>query len=158
MAAFRSSRGLGWGGGCLIAAVVGVILLAGTGFFGFRAMMSEGADELRAQLEDNPVILEHIGEIESIESETIKSGKLLSEDEIETDWWLWTIRGTKGSGLLKVRTPTDEESEILFKVTEGELQLDGGSTYALFEHVEGPGKPKQPALPDDPPESLPNPK
>ena len=145
---------MGWGGGCLIAAVVGVAVLGGLGFFGFRKVMSMGAEEITTQLEDNPVILEHIGAIESVEGETIKSGTVLSEEELENDWWIWSIRGTNGSGILKVRTPEEPDGSVLFKIVEGELRM-GDESYDLFPDAATHEKPE---LPAKPPESLPNPK
>ena len=159
MAAFKNTRGLGWVGGCLIVFVLGVVVIGGLGFLGFRKAMSQAAEEITAQLKDHPVIVERIGDITEIEQQLTKGPEHLTTAQIENGWWLWSIEGTKGKGLLKVQLDTGSESKTPFKLVDGEL-LMGEASYPLFvkKKVDGPGKPEKPSGPEKPAESLPNPK
>jgi len=157
MAAHRNTRGVGWVGGCLIVFVIGVVALGGLGFLGFQKAMSQASEEIAAQLHDHPVILQHIGEITEVEQQLTKGPEHLTTKQIENGWWLWSIQGSKGSGLLKVQMITDEEANTAFKIVDGEL-LMGEESFPLFKKKEGLGKPEKPTVPEKPAETPPDPK
>ncbi len=93
-----------------------------------EAGIDEGLEEfdrqVQADIEDHPVIVEHIGAITEL-----KHDFDLSTDE-PGDVWVFHISGDKGSGLLRANCVTiDEWTE---QVDAGELTLDSGEVYELF--------------------------
>jgi hypothetical protein len=109
-------------GGCAVIAVLAL-------FFGGWAMVRLGLDvfasDVESELRDNPVIIEHIGRIEELEVDLTAS---LSTDE--NDDFVFTVRGTKGSGLVHATCITrDDGTEA---VTAGTIQLESGETLGLF--------------------------
>lgn len=132
--------------------------------------MSQAAEEITAQLKEHPVIVQHIGEISGVEQQLTKGPQHLTTAQIEKGWWLWSIEGSKGSGLLKVHMVADEAAGTAFNIDDGEL-LMGEDSYPLFKkkvppakveppakEEDGPGKPETPTEPEKPAESLPDPK
>ena len=74
------------------------------------------AEQVKADIEDNPVIVEHIGRIESIELDLLASG-----DTPGDDTFVFELKGTKGNGVLTVEVVTvDDEHE---EVRSGTLRL-----------------------------------
>jgi len=122
-------------GGCLIAAFVVVLILGGLGYFGFRKAMDKAGELVAGQLRENPVIVEHIGEIDEVDMDLAETGKA----QLGKDWAVWSITGSKGSGLLKLHIPTGDKEEPAFQIKAGELQMEDGESYDLY--------------PDDPPAS-----
>ena len=122
-------------GGCSVIAVLAVI-------FGGWAMVRLGldafADEVEAELRENPVIIEHIGRIEELEVELQTSLSIEGQDE-----FVFRARGTKGSGLINATCVTNDDG--VEEVVAGTIQLDSGETLDLF-----PEAPKAPQ--DAPPE------
>ena len=83
------------------------------------------AEQVKADIEDNPVIVEHIGRIESIELDFSASA-----DAPGDDTFVFELKGTKGSGVLtaEVVTVGDEHEEV----RSGTLRLASGETVDLF--------------------------
>lgn len=109
-------------GGCAVIAVLAM-------FFGGWAMVRLGLDvfanDVESELRDNPVIIEHIGRIENLEVDLTAS---LSTEE--NDDFVFTVTGTKGSGLIHATCITrDDGTEA---VTAGTIQLESGETLDLF--------------------------
>lgn len=115
---------------CLIAVLVlgGVVLLVCCGglvglmLFGGRLM----ASEVEAQLRDNPVLQEHIGQIESFEIDWVRSGQ-----EEGDDTFVYRVEGTKGKGYCVVTHITDLEGNE--QIVRAELRTDEGDVYVLVE-------------------------
>lgn len=112
-----SSTGL-W----IALAISGVLLIVcGGGCVGlvmFGLNISE--EEIKAQLQDNPKIREHIGEIESIDMDIVASG---AEDD--SDVFVYRIKGDKGSGRITIREGAGEGYDTL--VEEATLRLPDGT-------------------------------
>lgn len=110
----------------LIGAVGTLVLVCcGGGALVLHLGMGEFAHQVQADLTDNPVIVEHIGEIESF---TIKYGaSFLEEGE---DVFVFRIRGTKGAGTVTAEcvSVSDDEEDVV----SGTLELAGGETFDLF--------------------------
>jgi hypothetical protein len=88
--------------GCAIAGTVSLLVCCGGGYFLTQTAFKTIAAETQRQLADDPVILEHIGEIESIEismsgiiEEAQKAGEQGGEGKL-----VFEIEGSKGSGQL----------------------------------------------------------
>ena len=121
--------GGGWGKGmtfgCLGCAVLAVlfVVVGGYAFFSFggKVLSTQVGESVR----DNPVVLEHLGRIESIEMdwmETVSNG--------QEDVFVYEVVGSKGSGVLRVVSITiDDTTE---QVVSGTLQLASGEELDLF--------------------------
>jgi hypothetical protein len=108
------------GGGGLSA-----VLCCGVGTFGMMALGANVMEvEVRDQLRDNPKLREHIGEIQSFETDVFGS---LAEPG--SDSFRYTVRGTLGEGELKVRHVTGEDAKEV--VEEANLRLSNGTQVQL---------------------------
>ncbi len=110
--------------GIIIGSVGGVILLCGGccfGFFYFRA--SSVADDITTDLQGNSVMGEHIGEVESLETDF--SSFSLTDDE-----YVFRVSGTLNSGTITAECIEDDVG--VFHVLWGQLELDTGEVYDLF--------------------------
>lgn len=112
--------------GLIVGGVVGAALVcggccAGLGYWGFNRITTE----VRNDLADNEVILEHVGAIESFE--------MLYSDSFarsESDVFVFRVTGDKGSGRITAKSVTGDDG--LEYVESGELVLDNGETYELI--------------------------
>lgn len=108
-------------GGCLILGVVavvagGLLIKFGLGFF---------AEQVEADLRDNPVIIEHLGQLEELKLDFEATLAAPGEDD-----YVFEASGTKGTGTLRVTSVTvDDETE---DVVAGTLQLASGEEFDLF--------------------------
>lgn len=120
----KSSGGIGIALGCIgcgVLAVIGLVAALGGFFYLGSEVLAEAVGE---DLRDHPVVLEHIGQIEAIDTEMLKS------IATEGDLFVYRVKGSKGSGLLRVESVShDDGSE---EVVSGTLQVDGGSEIDLF--------------------------
>ena len=106
-----------------IGAVVVVLICAGVvglAFFGMNVIETE----VRNQVRDDPVLVEHIGQIESFDADLTESGAI--EDE---DTFVYRVKGTKGSGVLTVRHVTDDNGDEVVK--SAKLRLPDGKVIEL---------------------------
>ena len=122
-------------GGCSVFAVLAII-------FGGWVMVRLGLDVFAAAVEgdlrENPVIVEHIGRIEELEVELKTSLTTEGQDD-----FVFRVRGTKGSGLIKATCVTKEDGDE--EVVAGTIQLESGETFDLFPDVppEPPPEPEE---------------
>ena len=111
---------LALGGGGLF-----LVLLCCGGTFGvitFGVNMIEA--EVKDKLRDNAKLREHIGEIQSLDTDFTAS--MAAEDE---DTYRYNVRGTKGSGELTVKQRTDEDGNEV--IDEATLRLPDGKTVPI---------------------------
>ncbi|MBI1347309.1 hypothetical protein GC163_13600 [bacterium] len=117
--------------GCWIWALVitilgmifgGIACCGGFFYFGLNVFN----DEMKAQVKDNPVLIEHIGELESMSINFVKTGEVNSEDTIVYD-----VKGSKASGTLAVEHTQNGDGDIL--VISATLTLADGQTFELFD-------------------------
>jgi hypothetical protein len=101
-----------------------VLLCCGGAFgviaFGVNLLEAEIKDKLR----DNPKLREHIGEIQSLDTDLTAS--MAVDDE---DTYRYKVRGTKGSGELTVKQNTDDEGNEV--IEEATLRLPDGKTVQI---------------------------
>lgn len=110
--------------GLIVGGLAGVFLLCGgccIGSFYFRA--SSVAADVETDLQDNPVMLEHIGEVESVEADF---GSLVSTD----GRYVFHVTGSQNSGT--ITADCVDSGDGVFHVMWGELKLDNGEVYELF--------------------------
>ena len=172
--------------GCLIAVGVGVVLVASCGYFGFQWSTGILEDTVQNELADNPVILEHLGELQSVSVDLKGTG-----DKRNLGGLVFNLTGAKGSGRLIVKVADKaaedataakaaaeaseaseasegEEQEVPKMITAGILELPSGETYQIFpDHPlvlvdpeaspETPEAPKTPEVPEEVPAPVPVP-
>lgn len=123
-----SSKGKLFVLGCGGCALITFVVIFGGGWLFVHFGMSVFADQVRADLQDNPVIIEHLGRIESIEMEMMSSISVEGQDE-----FVFRAEGTKDSGIITAICITlDSDTE---QVTSGTLQVSSGEVFDLFPGV-----------------------
>jgi hypothetical protein len=111
--------------GILVGGGLALLICCAAGIFLFGFGFSEISRQVQVEIEDNPVIVEHIGEINSFEHDMS-----MSLNEPGEDTFVFQITGNKGSGTLRADCITiDAEHE---DVPRGELIMDSGERYQLF--------------------------
>ena len=131
-------RMLAWEGARLLGleVVVGVVVLVivvSVGSFGLWGW-NMFVEQTREALDANPVIAEHIGEIEEIEVDLEATG-LAPGDDV----FVFTITGSKGSGSVTAEMVTvDEDTE---EIASGKLRLPDGQEIDLLEGAEPVAEP-----------------
>jgi len=150
MAAFRSSRGIGWVGGCLIAVLLIIIAVVGLGYLGVRQLHEYASSEITDGLDGNPVIAKHIGEIEHVAFEMERSDQMLTGADWDDGWTIWSIRGKRGEGLIRAQFGEREGDESGDSVLIDGILIMEEKEYPLFpegvppkKKVEGSGEPKE---------------
>ncbi len=123
--------------GCIFVAIIGVV---GAGFFvmccgGVIGLMWIGLDfvgeEVAIQLRDNPVLVEHLGPIQSFEMDVLASFQIEGSDVFVFD-----VRGTRGRGVITCESLTmDDGNEY---VTWAKLKIPGGAIIDLLAESDPP--------------------
>lgn len=113
---------------CLVIGMVGgglgsLFLLCGGCCFGMYYFQTASvAEDIQSDLQVNPVIAEHVGEIESLDV------KLTSSNPFN-DEYVFRITGSQNSGTI---TANCVENLGVFRVMHGDLKLDNGDVYDLY--------------------------
>ena len=130
--------------GLLVGGAVLILVCCGIGFGAFfwignnaeefaegfaegmnEAGMDEFTRQVRVEVEDHQVIVDHIGNISSFEHDMS-----MSLDEPGADTYVFHLTGDKGSGTLRADCITvDADHE---DVPRAELIMDSGDTHQLF--------------------------
>jgi hypothetical protein len=103
---------------------LGVALMAccgGVVYFGLGVTTAEIETDLR----DNPILREHIGEVEKFTMNFIRS---VAEDD--DDIWVYDVVGTKASGQLTVHHTTNDQGNE--EIHSAKLRLKDGTTVELL--------------------------
>lgn len=100
--------------------VGGVLCCGGVAYFGLNLM----ATELEVEIRDNAQIREHLGDLQSVRLNFMKS--IIDDDD---DVWVYNLTGSKGQGELTVKQTTgDDGDEVFHKAT---LRLSDGQTVEI---------------------------
>lgn len=87
---------LGIGGGVVLLLCCGCI---GAGYFGFTGVMGFMEGMVRSQFKDDPVIVEHIGEIQTVKTNFTATGEEKQRNpQPGRNVLVFDVTGTKGSG------------------------------------------------------------
>jgi hypothetical protein len=114
---------------CLVFGMIGgglgsLFLLCGGCCFGMYYFRTASvAEDIRSDLQDNPVIAEHVGDIDSLEV------KLTSSNPFQDDY-VFRITGSQDSGTITANCVEDNLGK--FRVMHGDLKLDNGDVYDLY--------------------------
>ena len=112
--------------GLILGGIVGVVLLCGgcgVGMYFFGTGQLAGG--VQAALADNPVIREHVGEIQSLEFDVMDTGERGGDDV-----FLFDVTGSKGSGTIFAECIQQPGGGV--NVISGQLELDNGEVFPLF--------------------------
>lgn len=135
--------------GCWIWALVITIIvmvLGGIGCCGglFYFGLNVFNEEVKAQVVDNPVLKEQLGDLETMTVNFIKTGEANNEDVIVYD-----VKGSKATGTLSVEHTSNDAGDIV--VVSATLTLSNGQTFELFpDEVEENSSPDVKAMPIEP--------
>ena len=111
--------------GIMVGGGLALLICCGAGFFLFGFGMDEFSKQVLVEIEDNPVIIEHIGEISEFEHDMS-----MSMEEPGADTFVFHLTGDKGSGTLRADCITvDADHE---DVPRAELIMDSGGSFQLF--------------------------
>lgn len=105
--------------------VVGCLACAGLTYFGFTGMVDEAIKE---QYNGNPVIEQHIGEIESA-SVSIAATQEAQQEFGSDDYIVILVSGPKGEGKLILHRPEGESfrsTDAVLRTSEGDFDLFPG--------------------------------
>ena len=109
-----------------VAVAVGMVaLVIGGGIVLFHFGSEMVAEQVRRDIQDNPVIKAQIGTIEEIDVDFTASAS-----EPGSNVFVFHLEGTRGRGVLTANTVTVDE--YTGKVTWGKLQAESGESYDLF--------------------------
>jgi len=118
------------GAGCIISIIVVVLLVIGGGVAAFFWGMDMAAEEVRKAVQDDPVIMEHIGEITEIDLNLTATGQAPENQKTAAGekhtFLVLDLVGTKGKGRLTLKMDQEEKS-----FTDGTLKMADGKTYDL---------------------------
>jgi hypothetical protein len=106
------------GGFLLLVCCGGGALLVG---FGLQIVTTEIED----QLSGNPILQEHVGEVQSFEMDWSRS--FADEDD---DTFIYQVQGTKGEGRVTVKHITDDDGNEV--ILSAQLRLPNGETVDLM--------------------------
>lgn len=119
--------------GCLIAAVIGVLVCCGGGFMLFRVGSSMMGDMIRGEVQNSPTIVEHIGDIQSLQMNIGATGEEAQQAEPgQASPLVFDIVGDRGSGQLIVFQggPGGAIESAVLVLPDGErlpVELDSGA-------------------------------
>lgn len=117
-----------WLLGCGITGALGLLICCGGGTMMTKFGLTVLAGEFQKQLEGNPVIVEHIGDIESMDmswSDTIAGAQNADGGAEEL---AFKIQGTKGSGVVMVQQDKAGDGTGMQSAT---LVMDDGSRFPI---------------------------
>ncbi|MFO1094252.1 MAG: hypothetical protein U0992_13225 [Planctomycetaceae bacterium] len=134
---------------CLILGLVfggfgGFVLLCGgccfgTMYFGFSTIETQA----RPQISNNPVVIEHVGQVTSVEMDWMASIQM-SQDQENT--FVFDVKGDKGSG--RIVAVMDPGSRNPMNLQSGQLTMSTGEVYELVEGADFSGVEMPSEVPD----------
>ncbi|TWU56548.1 hypothetical protein Poly51_24590 [Rubripirellula tenax] len=124
----KKSNAKFWLLGCGLTGLIGMLVCCGGGLFVTQMGMSMMAGEFQKQLDGNPVIVEHIGDINSMSmsfSDTITAAQNADGGSEEL---AFTIEGTKGSGVVMIQQDKSGDGMTMSSAT---LVMADGQRYPI---------------------------
>lgn len=124
----KKSNAKFWLLGCGITGVLGVVVCCGGGALMTQFGLSVLAGEFQKQLDGNPVIVEHIGEIESLDMSWADTVAGAQNAEGGAEELAFQIKGTKGSGVVMIQQDKSGDGTGMQSAT---LVMDDGSRFPI---------------------------
>jgi hypothetical protein len=116
--------GIGGIGSLLVCGCCG-----GFGYFAFSQGMSMFAEAAKSEAAGNPAVVEHIGDITSVNSNFIKSTQETEKRGPGTNYLVFEVEGTKGSGELIGAQARSPQPGAMFDSLE--LRLPSGEVHTI---------------------------
>ena len=103
--------------------VIGALVCCGGGYFGYQAVTNMIAEAYKSQLQGNPVIVEHVGEIESM-----KLNLTTTQEQAQSSGGMmaFDIVGSKSSATLLVRQAPGGDGTA---IADAELLMPDGTRH-----------------------------
>jgi hypothetical protein len=120
--------------GCGVASVLMLLVCCGGGYWLFQFVSGEMSRELERRLAGNPVMQEHIGELESVRLDFMETSQQSqqAQQEGKRGVLVFTVEGSKGNGQLHVNQ--DESNQPDFSTAT--LVLPDGTRLPVDASVE----------------------
>lgn len=119
-------------GSILAVFLLGALVCCGGGYFAYQAGTGMMAEAYTSQLNNNPVIQEHIGDIESMNFDLTATTE---QAEASGGAMAFKISGTKGSGILLIHQAPGGDGE---RIERAELVLPDGTRHEVPVATETP--------------------
>lgn len=115
-------------GGALVAICCGC---GGMGYFAFQKGIQQAATAVRPQLQADPAVMEHIGNLDTV---SVDMGGLMSEVQKNPQRhqgrnMAFKVKGDKGQGIVIGRL--DQQGAGQARIGEGELIMPSGEMFPL---------------------------
>lgn len=125
----QKSRGKGCLIGCGIASVVMLLVCCGGGYWMYNFVSGELGREVQRRVADNPVIKEHVGQLESVSLDLMETSKQSqqAQEEGKQGVLVFQLEGSQGSGQLLVEQATGSEPDF----STATLVLPNGTRHAI---------------------------
>lgn len=105
--------------------VVGALLCCGGGYYGYQAVTNMIAEAYKSQLQGHPVIVEHVGEIESL---TFSLTQTQEHAESSDGMMAFDLVGSKGSATLLVEQESEGDGT---GIETAQLVMPDGNRYDI---------------------------
>ena len=120
----------------ILLGVGGVILVgccgcAGIAWWGMGAGMGMVAQQIRPSLDADPVVQEHIGEIEEFDWNLMATGEASEKKTGGEDVIVWDVKGSKGAG--QISGTVDQGGGGGVKLKNGKLKMKSGEEFNLSQ-------------------------
>lgn len=101
--------------------------LIGLGFFAFNKGQEMAGAEFKSQLEGNPVLVQEIGELQTVNVSIVETAKRQQEDASGTPRMVMRVEGTEGKGVVVATLSNDGRNRI----TAATLETEDGRSVEL---------------------------
>ncbi|GAA5510126.1 cytochrome c oxidase assembly factor Coa1 family protein [Novipirellula caenicola] len=112
--------------------VVGGLVCCGGIYFMFNMGKGMMADMVKQEMSANPVIQEHIGEIQSIELNLAATGEAGQD---KPGVLAFDLVGSKGSGVLEIKQDRNQSGEAM-TIHSAELVMPDGTRYEVMSDLD----------------------
>ena len=137
----QSGKGLG---GCLLIAGILFALVVACGYFGYKYGIGVMEEQVVAKLQDNPVIREHLGNLEKLEFDMMATAAVAEEEAKQAEEGstpgstklVFDATGSKGKGRITIVVPDEDSDEIV--ILSGVLRTADGEILDLGPIMEAP--------------------
>lgn len=124
----KKSKAKFWLLGCGITGVLGFVVCCGGGVAVTQFGLTMLAGEFKKQLDGNPVIVEHIGDIESLEMSWSDTFAGAQNADGGAEELAFQIKGTKGSGVVMIQQDQSGDGTGMESAT---LVMEDGSRFPI---------------------------
>jgi len=114
-------------GGCGCSAILLMLCCGGVSYWGFSKSMNVLGDLVKKEVEDNPDVKEHLGEINSITMNLAETTKEKQARGGTSNWIVFDAEGSKGDGQIIAESSPGAGTPF----SKIELRLEDGKTFQI---------------------------